>query len=66
MKPGNSLKFRQLEREDLTEAADVVGRAMRDNPSLARVFTIQGEDRRCRAITCFFVRAYGADSLNEE
>lgn len=54
MKPTHTLKIRQLNHENLTEAAHLVGRAMQDNPSLVRIFAIEAKERRYRTMMRFF------------
>jgi ribosomal protein S18 acetylase RimI-like enzyme len=48
------LILRELECADLSEAARLLGRGMRDNPNNIRVFGGADAERRCRALTRFF------------
>ncbi len=50
-----SLMLRELQRVELEGAAQLLGRAMRDNPIDARAFGKQNGERRRRALTRFFV-----------
>ncbi len=50
-----SLMLRELQRVELEAAAQLLGRAMRDNPIEVRAFGKQDGERRCRALTRFFV-----------
>jgi GNAT superfamily N-acetyltransferase len=47
--------LRELQRSEVEGAAQLLGRAMRDNPIDARAFDIKNNERRCRALTRFFV-----------
>ena len=51
----NELDIRQLKTDELEDAAHLLGRGMRDNPANVRTFGIRNTDRRCRALTRFFV-----------
>ena len=50
-----SLTVRRLKREELVDAARLVGRGMSDNPANVRAFGIQNMEHRCRALARFFV-----------
>jgi hypothetical protein len=50
-----SLMLRELQRVELEGAAQLLGRAMRDNPIDARAFGKQNGERRRQALTRFFV-----------
>jgi ribosomal protein S18 acetylase RimI-like enzyme len=50
-----SLMLRELQRAEIEGAAQLLGRAMRDNPIDARAFCKQNGERRRRALTRFFV-----------
>ena len=47
--------LRELQRTQLKEAAQLLGRGMRDNPINIRAFGIPDTDRRRWALTRFFV-----------
>src|SRR5262245_36965854 len=47
--------LRELQRAELKEAAQLLGRGMRDNPANVRAFGIQDSDRRRRALARIFV-----------
>ena len=49
------LNIRELNADELQDAARLLGRGMRDNPANVRTFGIRDADRRCRALTRFFV-----------
>src|SRR6516165_9975184 len=51
----SSSALRELQRAELKEAAQLLGRGMRDNPANIRAFGIRDADRRGRALTRFFV-----------
>src|SRR5215831_2439809 len=51
----SSSSLRELQRAELKEAAQLLGRGMRDNPANVRAFGIRDADRRRRALTRFFV-----------
>jgi ribosomal protein S18 acetylase RimI-like enzyme len=50
-----SLTVRPLQREELVDAAQLVGRGMSDNPANVRAFGMQDREHRCRALARFFV-----------
>jgi GNAT superfamily N-acetyltransferase len=50
-----SVTLRELQRDELSEAARLLGRSMRDNPANVRAFGIPDIERRCLALTRFFV-----------
>ena len=50
-----SLTVRQLQREELVNAAQLVGRGMSDNPANVRAFGMQDRERRSLALARFFV-----------
>jgi hypothetical protein len=50
-----ALTLRELQRAELREAAQLLGRGMRDNPANVRAFGVSDTERRCRALTRFFV-----------
>jgi len=47
--------IRELNADELQDAARLLGRGMRDNPANVNTFRIRDADRRCRALTRFFV-----------
>jgi ribosomal protein S18 acetylase RimI-like enzyme len=49
-----TLTLRELRPAGLEQAAQIVGRAMCDNPVNVRAFAILDAERRCRALTRFF------------
>jgi ribosomal protein S18 acetylase RimI-like enzyme len=49
------LTTRELRRVELPEAANLLGRAMCDNPIIIRVFRISDTERRARALEHFFI-----------
>ena len=49
------MKLLELPRADLREAAELLGRGMRDNPANVLAFGIRDAERRCRALMRFFV-----------
>jgi ribosomal protein S18 acetylase RimI-like enzyme len=49
------LMLRELQRVELEATAQLLGRAMCDNPSAAHAFCIQNNERRRRALTRFFL-----------
>jgi hypothetical protein len=49
------LNIRELNADELQDAARLLGRGMRDNPANVRTLGIRNADRRCRALTRFFV-----------
>jgi len=49
------LSVRHLEREELVDAARLVGRSMSDNPANVRAFGMQDREHRSRALARFFV-----------
>src|SRR5215472_189483 len=49
------LNIRELNTDELHGAAHLLGRGMRDNPANVRTLGIRDADRRCRALTRFFV-----------
>lgn len=49
------LNIRELNADELRDAARLLGRGMRDNPVNVRTFGTCNADRRCRALTRFFV-----------
>ena len=51
----NELEMRQLKAGELEDAAHLLARGMRDNPANVRTFGIRSADRRCQALTRFFV-----------
>jgi len=55
MTQDGSLTVRQLQREELADAARLAGRGMCDNPANVHAFAIQDADRRQRALMRFFV-----------
>jgi GNAT superfamily N-acetyltransferase len=50
-----SLTVRRLQREELADAARLVGCGMSDNPANVRAFGMQDTEHRCRALARFFV-----------
>jgi hypothetical protein len=46
--------LRELRRSELSEAAGLLGRGMRDNPNNIRTFGVEDHERRTRALTRFF------------
>jgi ribosomal protein S18 acetylase RimI-like enzyme len=54
MKTGGLVTLGQLRRTDLRPAAQILGRAMRDNPMHLRTFAIADAERRSRALERFF------------
>jgi ribosomal protein S18 acetylase RimI-like enzyme len=50
-----AIAVRELRRDEIAEAAHLLGRGMCDNPVNARAFAISDPERRCRALTRFFV-----------
>ena len=55
MTPTHSLVLRLLRGDELEEAAQLVGRGMRDNPSNMTVFRVPDRERRSIAMGLFFV-----------
>ena len=55
MTPTHSLVLRLLRSDELEEAAQLVGRGMRDNPSNMTVFRVPDRERRSIAMGLFFV-----------
>ena len=55
MTPTHPLVLRLLRSDELEEAAQLVGRGMRDNPSNMEVFPILDGERRSNAMGRFFV-----------
>src|SRR5262249_20169438 len=53
--PTHPLVLRLLRSDELEEAAQLVGRGMRDNPSNMTVFRIPDDERRSTAMGRFFV-----------
>ena len=53
--PTHALMLRLLRSKELEEAAQLVGRGMRDNPSNMRVFRIPDHERRSIAMGRFFM-----------
>ena len=49
------LNIRELNADELQDAARLLGRGMRDNPANVRTLGIRDAARRCRALTRFFV-----------
>ena len=49
------LTVRQLQREELVDAARLVGRGMSDNPANVRAFGMQDTEHRSRVLARFFV-----------
>lgn len=49
-----SLIVRRLQREELVDAARLVGRGMNDNPANVRAFGMPDAEQRCRALARFF------------
>ena len=50
-----TLTLRELRRDELRDAAQLVGRGMNDNPTDVRAFAGQDTEDRCRALARFFV-----------
>jgi ribosomal protein S18 acetylase RimI-like enzyme len=55
MKTVSSVILRELPRAELGEAARLVGRGMRDNPSDVRIFRMPDAERRSQAMARFFM-----------
>jgi ribosomal protein S18 acetylase RimI-like enzyme len=51
----NGVKIRELDRGDLEQATQILGRSMCNNPANIRAFAISDAERRSRALTRFFV-----------
>jgi GNAT superfamily N-acetyltransferase len=55
MRQNTSLTVRRLQREELVDAAGLVGRGMSDNPANVRAFAMRSREYRSRALARFFV-----------
>jgi ribosomal protein S18 acetylase RimI-like enzyme len=55
MAQNSTLTLRELRRDELRDAARLVGRSMSDNPTDVRAFAIEDTENRCRALERFFV-----------
>jgi hypothetical protein len=62
--PTQALVLRLLGGKELEEAAQLVGRGMRDNPSNMRVFRIEDGEHRSMAWDAFS-SLYSRDSVSE-
>jgi GNAT superfamily N-acetyltransferase len=51
----NGIKIRELNRGDLNQAVQILGRGMCNNPSNIRTFAISDAEQRSRALARFFV-----------
>jgi ribosomal protein S18 acetylase RimI-like enzyme len=51
----NGIKIRELNRGDLVQAGQILGRGMCNNPANIRAFAISDAEQRSRALTRFFV-----------
>src|SRR6516225_5629423 len=58
MAQNSKLTLRELRRDELRDAARLVGRSMSDNPTDVRAFAIEDTEHRCRALARFFVPVF--------